>query len=84
MFGRDDGAFVGGGTGFWPPEGRRRADRAPSIVLTPPAGTAMLYSGDVLHAGMPVAQGTRVVFVASFARKGSSVGLRPPVSGDGP
>jgi len=73
----EDGAFAGGGTGFWPPEGRQRADGAPSMVLAPPAGTAMLYSGSVLHAGMPVTQGTRVVLVASFARRGSNVGLRP-------
>ena len=27
----------------------------------------MLFSGDMLHAGMPIEEGSRVVFVASFS-----------------
>lgn len=65
----DDGSFAGGGTGFWAPEERRARDGEPSIVLAPPAGTAMLFGGHVTHAGLPVHAGTRVVFVASFTRK---------------
>ena len=56
----DDGSFTGGGTGFWPREERRRSSGKPSMVLVPPAGTAMLFCGHVMHAGMPVVQATVV------------------------
>ena len=39
----------------------------PLTVLRPERGTAMLFSGDMLHAGMPIEEGSRVVFVASFS-----------------
>lgn len=45
---------------------------APSLVLTPPRGTAMLFAGHVSHAGMAVEGGTRVVLVASFSAKGAT------------
>ena len=65
--GGDGGGFTGGGTGFW----RQGADDhrvdAPSTVLRPSAGTVMLFGGRVLHSGMPVDAGTRVVLVASFS-----------------
>ena len=62
-----DGAFQGGGTGFW---GRSAApDGDPSLVLRPEVGTAMLFAGHVTHAGMLVESGTRAVLVASFSRK---------------
>ena len=66
-----DGAFTGGGTGFWAPEPRREEgdDVAPSLVLTPPAGTALLFAGHVTHAGMTVLAGKRHCLVASFSRK---------------
>ena len=65
-----DGSFTGGGTGFWAPGSRHGQDSAaPSITLAPPAGTALLFAGDVLHAGLPVESGKRVVLVASFDRK---------------
>ena len=81
--GEDDG-FVGGGTGFWPPELRRQSSRRPgdefdaepSIVLAPPAGTAMLFAGHVTHAGMQVDTGSRVVLVASFSRKWTVLGVQ--------
>ena len=38
----------------------------PAHVLLKPAGTALLFGGDVTHAGMPVHSGTRHVFVMSF------------------
>jgi len=40
----------------------------PSVVLTPPAGSALLFGGDLQHAGQPVTAGQRAVFVASFSR----------------
>ena len=43
---------------------------APTLVLTPPAGTALLFGGDLTHAGQPVTSGQRAVFVASFSRRG--------------
>ena len=77
--------FSGGGTGFWAADERRYTDAcpieseegmAPSIVLAPDAGTAMLFSGDVTHAGMEVETGTRVVLVASFSRKWQILGCQ--------
>ena len=66
-----DDAFSGGGTGFWPPLSRRShaADDEPSLVLKPTVGTALLFNGDVTHAGLQVVSGTRGVLVASFSRK---------------
>lgn len=78
-----DGSFAGGGTGFWAPLARRSAtdglggdddesELKPSLVLKPARGSAMLFTGDVTHAGMPVEDGSRVVLVASFSRRQSS------------
>ena len=65
-------SFTGGGTGFWRPGEPHSNGEPPAIVLTPPAGTAMLFSGDVTHAGLQVEGGTRVVFVASFSARRSA------------
>ena len=74
------GTFEGGGTGFWS-EGVKRAqkqkwaegqtadelpDGDPTVVLRPPAGTAMLWRGHLLHAALPVSAGRRHAFVCSF------------------
>ena len=52
---------------------RAHADRTnwlpPRRVLKPPAGTAILFGGDVTHAGLPVLEGTRHLFVMSFSLK---------------
>ena len=47
--------------------GMERPVIPPSTVLRPERGTAMLFSGEVLHAGMPVERDSRVVLVASFS-----------------
>ena len=76
------GAFEGGGTAFWPdrhhgPEKSADDDEdydqdcrsnwlAPSHRLAPPAGTAIIFGGNVTHAGLPVTAGTRHLFVMSF------------------
>lgn len=63
------GSFSGGGTGFWSTaiaQGARGGE-APTLVLRPPAGTAMIFGGHLMHAGIPVDTGTRVCFVASFS-----------------
>lgn len=69
--------FVGGGTGFW--SGNRDVDENPSdppdSVLKPEAGSALIFGGDVTHAGMPVESGYRSVFVCSFS-------TRTPVSAE--
>ena len=71
----DDGSFEGGGTGYWTPEDYRKLQKSPSdtmqptIVICKEAGTALLFSGDVTHCGMPVRSGTRLVFVASFSTR---------------
>lgn len=63
-------AFGGGGTGFWAQDARGHRVEAPTAVLRPPAGTALLFGGGVVHCGMPVEEGSRVVFVASFSLRG--------------
>lgn len=80
----DPDAFEGGGTAFWrsvpvaesdgplPPGElvQRDVDASPpAVVLAPPQGTALLWSGDVTHAGQALAGGIRSVFVASFSRR---------------
>ena len=60
-------SFTGGGTGFWRQDAR---DDTPSAVVRPPAGTALLFGGDLRHAGMEVEMGTRCVYVASFSAFG--------------
>ena len=45
----------------------------PSLVVRASAGSAVLFGGEVTHAGMPLRFGTRFVFVASFrARDGQA------------
>ena len=76
--------FAGGGTGFWaadsggPPlpglEKSELADGqapagAPTVVLKPPLGTALVFGGDLTHAGMDVEAGLRSVLVASFSTR---------------
>jgi hypothetical protein len=39
----------------------------PSTVLRPPAGTALCFAGQVMHSGVRVDSGKRVVLVASFS-----------------
>lgn len=72
----DASAFDGGGTAFWSkvdsgPAGRtkeyRQRSAEPTLTLTPAAGTALLFGGTVVHAGIPVIAGERAVFVASFS-----------------
>ena len=60
-------SFVGGGTSFWSQDSRGHRVEDPTIILKPPMGTAMLFGGCVTHAGVPVEEGIRVVFVASFS-----------------
>lgn len=74
-------AFTGGGTAFWPPELKDKARQGakPTLVLAPPAGTALFFGGEVTHAGRPVVKGARSVWVASFSTKASKGSeLRPP------
>lgn len=63
--------FEGGGTGFW--AGGRAEDENPFVdpaaVLKPDLGTALVFGGDVTHAGMPVDAGLRAVLVASFSTR---------------
>jgi hypothetical protein len=66
--------YGGGGTAFW----RHRAEQTstshaggdtlpePDLVLSPPAGTALMWAGNVLHAARPVLEGVRMACVSSF------------------
>ena len=62
--------FKGGGTGFWHPDARGPRVEEPSVVLTPAAGTALVFGGHLNHCGVAVEEGTRVVYVASFSLAG--------------
>lgn len=64
--------FGGGGTGFW--AGNRKVDEnqrdtSPTKILKPQPGSALIFGGDVTHAGMPVSEGIRSVFVCSFSTR---------------
>ena len=66
--------FQGGGTAFWnktaacdPATGRGAYVNEPTMALCPPAGSAIIFGGNVWHAGQPVLGGKRLVFVASFS-----------------
>ena len=74
--------FSAGGTGFWSLEARgesnvmgqhsRAHTTPPTLVMTPPPGSALVFGGDVTHSGLPISAGERVVCVASFsARSGT-------------
>ena len=60
--------FEGGGTGFWSDDAPRVGGPGgePTLVMRPPPGTALMWTGDITHAGLPVTAGTRHVFVCSF------------------
>lgn len=65
----DTGDFDGGGTSFYPAAelpAARRGKVTPSSVLRPAAGTALLWSGTLIHAGAEVTAGRRLLLVASF------------------
>ena len=77
-------AFSGGGTSFWSATEASAASRAageaalhvnprsdPAFVLRPPAGTALVFGGNVTHAGESVVDGERAVLVASFSTRGA-------------
>ena len=74
-----DGAFDGGGTIFFDSAQAAEAfmdgncgddtNANSTVIVKPPQGAAVLFSGDVYHAGRPVTNGTRHLFVASFSPK---------------
>jgi hypothetical protein len=68
--------FDGGGTAFWSrsdagPGGSVSVNEGtmqePTLVLKPAAGTAIIFGGDVTHAGQACTGGRRCIFVASFS-----------------
>lgn len=73
--------YTGGGTAFWrigdgaATESQTKAgnggladmNAAPSFVIAPPEGSALIFCGSVTHAAQPITSGERVVFVASFS-----------------
>jgi hypothetical protein len=72
--------FTGGGTAFWSQSFPKEGLDDPSLVMTPEAGTAMLFGGRVSHKGMHIRSGNRVVFVASFSRPSSGKECERPES----
>ena len=65
--------FAGGGTAFWsvddldPVRPCTPTSAQPTLVLLPPAGTALIFTGAVTHAAAVVTSGERAVLVASFS-----------------
>jgi len=63
------GSFTGGGTTFWPQEPDSTIDEGGTddvVLLRPQQGSALLFNGNVKHAGRPVISGVRHAYVASF------------------
>lgn len=78
------GAYSGGGTAFWSVHARaphatddETAEAAattikrdePTLVLRPPPGRAIVFGGQLTHAGLPVLEGRRCILVASFSAR---------------
>jgi len=64
-------SFTGGGTAFWSEEmtaGRRvrRGCETPACLLRPPAGDAMLFCGELMHAALPVTHAWRAASSAAL------------------
>jgi predicted Fe-S protein YdhL (DUF1289 family) len=62
-------SFSSEGTAFWPQDSRGHRVEPPSLKLKPDCGEPILFVGHVVHSGMLVEDGERVVFVASFSPK---------------
>ena len=57
---------------YWPGQGDLPDGAAPTgdgVRLAPDRGTALVFGGDLTHAGLPVAEGLRSVLVASFSTR---------------
>jgi hypothetical protein len=65
--------FEGGGTAFWSSDSRGHRVEGASFELRPDCGTVILFVGHVTHAGVAVEDGDRIVFVASFSAKATSL-----------
>lgn len=89
------GAFEGGGTAFWrdghhaqPPhagqtaheQGDERGWLPHDLVLRPPRGTAIIFGGNVTHAGLAVTSGTRHLFVLSFTLRPAAAPSAAPAT----
>ena len=57
--------FTGGGTSFYP-NGDPKDENTPGILVEPLVGTALLFDGDITHAGNCLKSGTRHLYVGSF------------------
>ena len=60
----DPSSFEGGGTSFWP-EGRAESGGCHAHVQ-PEQGMAVVFNGEITHAGRAVVSGRRLLYVASF------------------
>jgi hypothetical protein len=63
--------YEGGGTAFYAQEASEQVwgtDRGeePDRVARPPAGTALIWGGNLWHMALPVTEGMRAVYVGSF------------------
>ena len=68
-----EGSFDGGGTAYWRESyarewlGRGLDGVAPDAVVHPQQGEALLWNGELVHAGCAVEAGTRHILVGSFS-----------------
>jgi hypothetical protein len=67
FFGRDAIPNAPSSAPFSPPAQTDMAPRPPTLVTRPAPGTAIVFCGDMRHAGQPVVDGVRCVLVASFS-----------------
>lgn len=70
----DDTGFEGGGTEYWHEDGEDTFDglwddAGFAIRLHPVAGAAVLFHGELWHAGAAVTEGVRYLLVSSFSSK---------------
>ena len=68
------GDFAGGGTAFWADEAEGDAPsgpaEGPTLTVHARTGCALVFCGELTHGALPVTDGRRAVFVASFGPRG--------------
>eukprot|EP00931_Biecheleriopsis_adriatica_P098130 TRINITY_DN72021_c0_g1_i1.p1 TRINITY_DN72021_c0_g1~~TRINITY_DN72021_c0_g1_i1.p1 ORF type:complete len:252 (-),score=40.23 TRINITY_DN72021_c0_g1_i1:21-776(-) len=62
----EESSYSGSGTAFWPQDAESEESPEPAVTIRPSQGGAVIFNGDVLHAGLPVESGVRHLFVSSF------------------
>lgn len=61
--------YQGGGTALWGPNMGPRVEPPTVVWKSEESPKVLLFGGGLMHAGLPVTSGNRVVLVASFSKK---------------